>query len=317
MKNNPIGYNPIGRSGIGYITVPEDSTREEYIAACYRTQTVTIQGGYGYSYIYNVRVLPTVMPKILFPETSEERGSIVFWIKEATTGLPIIVGIIPSTSETNLLIGGQERFAQEIENKTVEIFLDANTPLLNLNVVGNADTPARINLKVSSNGNPDTEINIESDGKINLSAPEITANASKSVNLAVINSKGKDAIRVLASSETLEFKATMTNTDEEEVMSITGNEEKMEFKDLYGNSATFNEDGVKIIPADKLNINDGSEPMVLGQTLVNILGEILDGIAALTVMTPVGTSSVPANVATFTQIKGKLNDILSQISNLD
>lgn len=310
------GFNPIGISGIGYIIVPEDATREQYIQNCYRTSTVAIQGGYGYGYIFNVKILPGVLQKITFPLKSTERGTAVFWIREGTDNRPIVIGIVSENGVTNLLTGGQERFNQNVGDKTVEIFLDANVPLLNLNIVGDGNTPAVVNIKVSG-GNPDDKINIESDGQVHLSAPQLEANVSKAVNLVVTNEKGKDAISVSASSETLEFKATMTNTDEEEVMSITGNEEKMEFKDLHGNSATFNEDGVKVVTADKLNINDGNEPMVLGQTLVDILGEILDGIAALTVTTPVGASSVPVNIATFTEIKGKLDSILSQISNLD
>lgn len=310
------GFNPIGISGIGYIIVPEDATREQYIQNCYRTSTVAIQGGYGYGYIFNVKILPGVLQNITFPLKSAERGTAVFWVREGTDNRPIVIGIVAENGVTNLLTGGQERFNQSVDGKTVEIFLDANTPLLNLNIVGDSNTPSIVNIKVSG-GNPDDKINIESDGQIHISAPQLNADVAKAVNLIVTNEKGNEAISVSANSETLEFKATMTNIDEEEVMSIIGNEEKTEFKDLHGNSATFNEDGVKIVTADKLNINEGDEPMVLGQTLVNILGQILDGIAALTVTTPVGASSVPVNVATFTQIKGKLNDILSQISNLD
>ena len=57
--------------------------------------------------------------------------------------------------------------------------------------------------------------------------------------------------------------------------------------------------------------------MVLGDTLKKILEELIDAINSLTVSTPHGPSGTPLNAATFSSIKGKLDTILSQISNTD
>lgn len=57
--------------------------------------------------------------------------------------------------------------------------------------------------------------------------------------------------------------------------------------------------------------------MVLGDTLVSTMGQILDAIVSLTVMTPVGIRGPPLNAAQFTAIKSKLNEILSKLSNTD
>jgi hypothetical protein len=65
--------------------------------------------------------------------------------------------------------------------------------------------------------------------------------------------------------------------------------------------------------AKKINIGSGApEPAVLGDTLVGLLGEIIDAIATQTHYTPVGTSSPPLNVAKFIAIKLKLKTALSQ-----
>jgi hypothetical protein len=54
-----------------------------------------------------------------------------------------------------------------------------------------------------------------------------------------------------------------------------------------------------------------TEKSVLGETLKTKIEALIDAINAITVNTPVGVSSVPNNVATFTQIKSALSEILS------
>ena len=67
----------------------------------------------------------------------------------------------------------------------------------------------------------------------------------------------------------------------------------------------------------KINHNKGSEPMVLGDTLADILKDLCKAIQQLTVVTPVGTSSVPVNIADFASIQAKIDNIKSKKSNLE
>ena len=289
---NRGGNNAIGQSGIGFIVVPDDNTRQQYINDCYRTSTVTINGGFGYGYISAVKILPDVLQKIRFPLKSTERGTPVLWLRENFSNRPIVIGIISEEGYTNLLKENQNRFVQEIDGKTVEIFQDANSATLNINVVGKSDTPANINIKVAS-GSEDSVVNIDSDGKVNVSANDFTATARNTFNIFLKDGKN------------------------DELISLIGDSEKMEFKDKFGNVITSNEENVNITVAGKFNVNSGKEPMVLGQTLVDLLSEILDAIKQITVVTHVGTSSVPVNIASFTSAQQKLKFILSTISNLD
>ena len=63
----------IGQSGVGFIVVPDDNAREDYINDCYRTMTVTMNGGFGYGYISNVKILGDVLQQIKFPLKSTDR----------------------------------------------------------------------------------------------------------------------------------------------------------------------------------------------------------------------------------------------------
>lgn len=84
--------------------------------------------------------------------------------------------------------------------------------------------------------------------------------------------------------------------------------------DSQGNVFIVNKSGKKI------NIGDGAEnanePAALGETLKGLLEELIDGINAMTVPTPVGPSGTPINSATFTSIKTRLETILSETINL-
>ena len=53
----------VGQSGVGFIVVPDDNTRKQYIEDCFRTSTVTINGGYGYGYISSVKIFQTFCKK--------------------------------------------------------------------------------------------------------------------------------------------------------------------------------------------------------------------------------------------------------------
>ncbi len=64
-----------------------------------------------------------------------------------------------------------------------------------------------------------------------------------------------------------------------------------------------------------LNTEETEEPLARGQTLVDILGEILDAIVEQIYATPSGPSAKgPTNAATFNKIKAKLDDIKSTLN---
>lgn len=63
-----------------------------------------------------------------------------------------------------------------------------------------------------------------------------------------------------------------------------------------------------------LNTEETSEPLARGQTLIDILSEILDELQAEIHPTPAGPSSPPTNAAKYAAIQGKLDTILSTLN---
>ena len=58
--------------------------------------------------------------------------------------------------------------------------------------------------------------------------------------------------------------------------------------------------------------NNAEEHLVLGETLVDILSELIDTISTLTVGTSNGPSTAPLNVSKFKVLQKKLKRILSK-----
>ena len=280
----------LGESGIGYVVIPDNDTRDEYINNCYYSCTVTIDGGYGYSYIENVPIPLELLQQIKFPLKEDEVGSRVFWVRENTFNRPVIVGILNNLYEPNGMVAGQNRYVQEIDGNVVEIFMDANTAEMNIKVTGSENNPSKIN--VISNTNEDSEINVTSSGKVKISAKNLIVEAFK------------DAVFALKKN------------DSKELLKIESNDTQLKITDQFDNEVTLKDGEIDVV-SNKINHNGGNEPMVLGNTLKESLSNLIDAILSMTMVTPTGASSTPMNAAQFIQIKSQLNNILSQKSNLE
>ena len=316
LEINRGAKTTVGQSGVGFIVVPNDDKREDYINDCYRTMSVTINGGYGYGYISNVKILGDVLQQIKFPLKSTERGTPVFWVRENFTNRPIIVGVIPEGNYTNLLTEGQGRYVQQMGERVVEIFEDATNGVLNISVVSDLEHPANVRIKASS-GTTKSVLEVESDGIVRVSGNQVESVARQ------------------------DFKMVLKNAVDDELVTITGDKKGVEYIDQFKTNVKLSKESVDVnteidvnVEAknstinviskeinlktdDKLNLDSGKEPMVLGDTLKSILNDILKAIQTMTVMTSVGPSSVPINVADFASIQAKLQNILSKKSNLD
>jgi hypothetical protein len=82
------------------------------------------------------------------------------------------------------------------------------------------------------------------------------------------------------------------------------------------NSVTIDGAGGKVIVAAKDGVDlgtSGTEPAVLGETLVGVLKDLISAITSITVPTAFGPSGTPVNAADFSSIESSLNDILSDL----
>jgi hypothetical protein len=284
----------IGSAGVGFVVVPSDIDREQYINDCYRTNTLTINGGKGYGYFSGVHADINVMQNITFPTDEENRGTAVVWVKDAISQLPVIVGVLRKQNEYYSLAENQFRLKRQNGDKTkfVELFIDGDESCFDIVLVGDEETPAELNVKLGSK-NKDSILNISSDNELNISSEKKVKIGTNQKIEVEISDKGE----------------TKTSIVYELGLGLV-------YKDEFENEITCKDGQVDVI-SKKINHNSGKEPMVLGNTLADLLDEMLKAIQAITVISPVGATSTPVNAASFAAIQAKLDTIKSKISNLE
>lgn len=240
--------------------------------------------------MHNVKVANGVLNKIQFPNNNSELGSSVVWIRDSFTNRPIVIGVLESG--TSGMTGRYEqRVYQEVASKVVEMFLDAMNARVSISAVGDESTPGMVVVKATSGNGEGDVVKLVSKDLITAEGKTLRLSFSKDVNLLI-------------------------NDGENDILSIVGNDTEYHIKDNFGNEFIFNVENCQIL-TPKFNVGQGTEQMILGNTLVSLLGELIDAITNLTVLTHVGASGTPINAATFTDIKSRLETALSELSNTD
>ena len=291
LEKNRGNNNCIPISGVGYIVIPRGVNTAEYVQRCYRNHSVSISGGYDSTYMHGVKITEEALNKIKFPENDDGLGSPVVWLRDSFTNRAIVIGTLKTAGESNMVQGSQQRLVQETAQSVVEMFLDALNCSINISAQGNENIPAVINLKASSGTDAGDVVNIISKDRINADGRHMKVNLTEDFELTI-------------------------NNGEEDIIHIVGNEEELHITDHFKNEAIFNEENVQIL-TKKFNVGTGKEQMVLGNTLIDLLSQLIDAILNMTVLTPVGPSGTPVNAAAFSEIKGKLEEALSKLSNTD
>ena len=102
MKQNQISRNGVSgkrlNAGIDHIIIPQDLDRDTFILNCYRNGKISILTENS-ERIDNVSVIESGFNHLVFPKTSKELGSLVFWVNLPKYNIPIVVGVIGKTNE--------------------------------------------------------------------------------------------------------------------------------------------------------------------------------------------------------------------------
>ena len=329
IEKNTGNKNGVATGGVGYVVIPNNVTDVgAYVNDCYRTHQITIAGD-GYGVISHVKVADDVMPKIEFPNNDKGKGSLVVWVRESFYNRPIVVGILSDNNTPDIQGGGRMSQRQSNQGVSVEFLQDA---IGQIYACGNASKPARVVIK--SAGSENDDVDISATRRIKAASKEFVVESTESFTVTINNGE-QEIITIEGDEEKLHFKdyngneINITQIDDEkrelkkqiDIKDAFGreylfDEDKAHYKDTKGNEATFNEDNIQF-KCNKFNLGTGAEPMVLGNTLKDLLTQILDAINDITVPTPHGPSGKPINSSQFSSIKGKLHTMLSELSNTD
>jgi hypothetical protein len=170
--------------GIGYIIIPGDVKRSNYISNCLRNGKVAVQFENG-SFMMEVPVMKNVLPFIEFPSEVGELGSCVVCVNEYVHNQPIISGILMKEDEVSTLHEHEFRLEKYSDNGSVFISGRADKGDLFVNVIAKQETGGRIFVNVS---NPENSggVYVNVNGDINV---ELQSYIMKALKTLVMTSK--------------------------------------------------------------------------------------------------------------------------------
>lgn len=116
--------------GVGYVIVPPDIDRDEYIETCFRTETVSIYPEIGNCSINNVPIALSALQDIEFPDENSHFGSQVIYLLHPSQESPIILAVIDKNNEMKGVEWKQFLLEKEYEGDTVKVSGDARRGFL-------------------------------------------------------------------------------------------------------------------------------------------------------------------------------------------
>lgn len=258
--------------GVGYVTIPTDIDREQFIAHCYQTNSlciVTEDGGFH----KNIPTDTWSFNFIDFPDKPGKNGSLVIYVQEPVHKELIIVATINSDQEIIDLREGQFKLRKKWNNNFVEISGSGKDG--NLSLIVDAEDNANLLLHVN-NRNNNAKLQMEVSGNIILEAlNQIEVISKQNVILAVQN----------ANDQTQQSTVKLSS------------------------------DSIKNY-TDNFVINEGTEPIGLGNQIKLIFDNLFDELGRSTTTTSIGQMPL-LNAQQLAAMKQNTANILSQISFTD
>lgn len=281
-------------AGFGYIIIPIDVDREQFIANCKKSGNVSILNESSSEIIHRVPIGKTAIKEIEWPASTSDLGSVVGWINHPIYKHPFIVDIYHKADEYQEFDENILTLSRTQESNNASVVLDGKNGSISLYAY--SDENGEINIDVKS-GNDNAKLNISVNGdSVFSSKKKIQLKAGEEFSIELYT-PGKES-----------QKTTLTITDsklkvESDAFEIIGD-------NFLFSGSEFKIDGNKIIH------NNGSQPMVKGSTLVSLLNQLINLIATSTTATMIGPQPL-INAPAIANLATQTENIKSSKSNLD
>lgn len=244
------GYNQ--SVGIGYIALPSDIPRAEYISLCYKNSSVCIKCEDG-SFYNRVPIDSVILNFIEFPFEVKDLGSPIVFINEPLKNQLIVIGVLNKVEDMQDNIEGQFKFKKKFGNSYVEIVGSAKGEYIGLTVDGQDKGEVYINV---SNDTSTAKLNVEVLGDIFLKVSNnINLISHDKITLETLSNSDKDKEDSRAAFEQTKDE----NHFEAEKFTINSGEEAM----LRGDRVKqFLDDFIDEVSKIKVATSIGLQPIV-------------------------------------------------------
>lgn len=217
--------------GVARVIVPYKKDRNKYIKECYRTRQVSLLMPSG-TLAIKCNVTEEAIQNIKFPETYKELGSSIIFVTERVRQTPYVVAVLDNLSNRVNLDENSFHTSKSVGKNRIDVFGKGEGELY-ININAEKDALLKINIT-----GEDSEAEINCDGRITITAAdEVNLNSTKTIQQNYINNKGQKEVK------------------------LTISENGLKYEDLNGNTFEVQKNGKKI------NLFNGSEPLVKGNTL--------------------------------------------------
>lgn len=271
--------------GFGYMIIPSDLDRSQYLRRFYRTGLAMIVTSFN-EVVKNVKVPTHLLQEVQFPKISGEYGSLVSWSNVATSNQMIISGIYQSPGQMHVGKEGVWKTVRSVSGQgTISTTIDLNTKT-----------------KIVSSKNDEGV-----DGGLTfVSRSEVGSARFSLYNNGTSKLEVDDNFDLFAENK-VEVRVGSENSS---VLTILS-DGTLEYVDQHGNSFKISE-GEILQDAEIIKLGkDAEEPAMLGDQWESLQSRLIDAIKTLTVPTALGPSGVPINVAIFEQIAEELDQAKS------
>ena len=296
--NNPLARKRVGNArysvGIGYIVLPVDIERLNYIQNCFNTGKVCILTEDG-EFIVDVHITIEALNNIKFPLENDENslvlGSAVTFINEPINNRPIIIGCLQKTDEIFSKSENEFNFFKKGNNGgSIMVSGQAEKGIFLININANDIGKAIITV----NGKNGSEFDLNVNGKANINCTEsLNIKAGSKLNFSIHKPEQEAKETLIAYQEGV----------------------GLNYKDEFDNEIIAINDEIQI-KARKLRFNEGGEPILLGNKTISFLKSLIDEISKITTITAIGTQPI-VNIAQIIALKETLDPIKSQINFTD
>lgn len=156
-------------TGIGYVIIPSDVDRNQFISTCMSTESVSIfteEGGI----FHNVKVPSSVLQQIDFPDGNVVvLGSAVLYVSHSKQGIPIVTQILSKGDEARLLKYKEWRLHRNLNNNSA--LLSGRGDKGDIVMAVNSEESGGGNILISVrqvSGNGNLIMDVQGDGSFNM-----------------------------------------------------------------------------------------------------------------------------------------------------
>lgn len=275
-------------SGTGYLIIPSDVNRDDYIKLAYQTGRVILVEDFG-NIIKDALVPVHVLKELVFPTTSNQRGSLVSWQNIPVRNQVIVTGILLKSGE---MYPYTENEKVDDIGDDVSVAVDTSTPSYTVSVTDSTDNittdASRIRHSVNSNeGGAYVQIDSRAVSKV------------YGENMAEMDSE--TTVRLNVGSEMDAIGGLEIRSDG-----------SFNYTDRNGNYIRVNTEGEITIQGSDIKLGGGAvQSAVLGDELVSLLSTLIRGVLLINPSTP--ASAIP-DIQTALQ---QVNNITSNLVKVE